>query len=122
MISNATENVMLANVIVAAATVDNTARALSTVASPTQVPTSTPTAKRAPMKATKTATAGSTKKLDRIESATPRRRSTPSTVRPDGWQHRPDVTGEAFCSGSSSPGGVRPPSEATRPAGGRSDH
>ena len=77
MISNATENVMLANVIVAAATVDSTARALSTVASPTDVPTSTPTANRAPTNATRTASAGSTKKLDRMESATPRRRSTP---------------------------------------------
>ena len=47
MINNATENVMLANVIVAAATVLRTARALSTVASPTHVPTSTPTANRA---------------------------------------------------------------------------
>ena len=76
MISSATENVMLAKVIVAAATVDSTARALSTVASPAHVPTSTPTAKRAPTKATTTATAGSTKKLERMESAIPRRRST----------------------------------------------
>ena len=69
MISNATENVMLANVIVAAATVDNTARALSTVASPTHRPRSTPTANRAPTKATTTAMAGRTKKFERIASA-----------------------------------------------------
>jgi hypothetical protein len=63
MISSDTENVMLAKVIVAAAVVDNTARALSTVDLPIQSPTSTPTSKRAPTNPTTTATVGRNKKL-----------------------------------------------------------
>lgn len=61
MMSKETENEMLANVIVAEATVDSTALALSTVASPTHWPTSIPTASRPATNATTTATAGSTK-------------------------------------------------------------
>jgi hypothetical protein len=65
---------MLANVIVAAAVVDSTARALSTVDRPTQSPTSMPTSTRAAKNATTTATAGRKKKLDRNASAAARSR------------------------------------------------
>ena len=58
----------LANVLVAAATVDGTARALSTVDSPTQSPASMPTDVRPATDATTTATAGrKKKKLERSE-------------------------------------------------------
>jgi hypothetical protein len=74
MINNDTENVMLANVIVAAAVVANTARALSTVDLPTQSPTSTPTSHRAPRNPTTTAIAGRKKKLVRNASDAARTR------------------------------------------------
>ena len=82
MISSATENEMLANVIVAAATVDRMALALSTVESPTQLPAWTPMDRRAPTNATTTATAGTKKKLARMVSASARNRYTPGTLRP----------------------------------------
>ena len=77
MISNATEKVMLAKVIVAAATVDNTARALSTVASPTQSrrrhrPRTALRRSRRPPRRRE-----GRRSCERIASATPRRRSTP---------------------------------------------
>lgn len=74
MINNDTENVMLANVIVAAAVVDRTARALSTVDLPTQSPTSTPTSSRAPKNPMRTAIAGRKKKLVRNASDAARTR------------------------------------------------
>ena len=74
MISNDTENVMLANVIVAAAVVDSTARALSTVDRPIQSPTSTPTINRAAKNPMTTAVAGRKKKLVRNASDAARAR------------------------------------------------
>ena len=74
MINSDTEKVMLAKVIVAAAVVDRTLRALSTVDLPTQSPASTPTRRRAATNATTTATAGRKKKLARSESDAARSR------------------------------------------------
>lgn len=72
MINSDTEKVMLAKVIVAAAVVDRTLRALSTVDLPTQSPASTPTRRRAATNAT--TTAGRKKKLARSESDAARSR------------------------------------------------
>jgi hypothetical protein len=84
MINSETEKVMLAKVIVAAAVVDSTARALSTVDLPTQSPTSTPTSRRAAKNPTTTAIAGRKKKLARKASDAARTRciiaGTPSVV------------------------------------------
>jgi hypothetical protein len=74
MINNDTENVMLANMIVAAAVVARTAPALSTVDLPTQSPASTPTSQRAPTNLTTIAIAGRRKKLVRNASEVARTR------------------------------------------------